>query len=154
LLDYNLVPLQPESSVIGEPVRSKSILLVDDDQYLLDTLARFMRRAGYEVAPFCQFDAAKTFLSQNTPDVLITDIRLGAFNGLQLIVALKERDPNATAIVLTGFDDAVMRAQAWSLGASYLVKPITFDEVLQTIDEGELDSAESVPGPSDRDEPA
>jgi FixJ family two-component response regulator len=55
------------------------------------------------------------------PDVLLVDVRLGAFNGLQL-VAMAER-PIPT-IVMTGHDDVALRAAAERMGAEFLVKPI------------------------------
>src|SRR5439155_23034991 len=76
---------------------------------------------------------AKTYLAANKPDVLISDVRLGAFNGLQLIVFAKLQHPEMIAIVLTGYDDPVLRAEAAHANALYLVKPVEADRLLEAI---------------------
>ena len=55
------------------------------------------------------------------PDLLIADSRLGSFNGLQLVL---RGQPSVPAIVVTGYDDAVLADNARTLGAAYFVKPI------------------------------
>jgi FixJ family two-component response regulator len=62
--------------------------------------------------------------------VLLVDVRLGAFNGLQL-VAMAER-PIPT-IVMTGHDDVALRAAAERMGAEFLVKPIPSDLLIATV---------------------
>ena len=66
--------------------------------------------------------------------MLISDVRLGAFNGLQLVVYAKLEHPDMIAIVLTGFDDPVLRTEAAHAGASYLVKPIESQRILDLVD--------------------
>ena len=112
---------------------SKRVLIVDDDQYLLQTLTRLLVRAGHQVVSCSQFEAARTFLSDETPDVVIADVRLGAFNGLQIIAFLKQEHPEVTAIVLTGYDDPVIADQAARIGATYLVKPVSAELLLDRI---------------------
>jgi two-component system response regulator YesN len=66
-------------------------------------------------------------------DVLITDVRLGAFNGLQLAVLARDQNPEIQLIVFSGFDDPVLRQEAERLGAVYLVKPVTSRQLLELI---------------------
>jgi DNA-binding response OmpR family regulator len=66
------------------------------------------------------------------PDLLILDVRLGAFNGLQLISTGRVGIP---AIVVTGFDDPVLRADASEFGASYIVKPVPPAALLELIEQ-------------------
>ena len=66
--------------------------------------------------------------------MLISDVRLGAFNGLQLVVFAKLQHPDMIAIVLTGFDDPVLRTEAAHAGALYLVKPIESQRLLDLVD--------------------
>ncbi len=67
-------------------------------------------------------------------DVLITDVRLGAFNGLQLVVRAKSISPDVVAVVLTGFDDHVLHQEAVGVGAHFLLKPIRVEQLLQLLD--------------------
>jgi DNA-binding NtrC family response regulator len=112
----------------------KHVLMVDDDEAVLDLFTGLLRQAGHEVTSFSRFENAKAYLHVAKPDVLISDVRLGAFNGIQLVVFAKLQNPEMIAIVLTGFDDPVLRTEAAHAGASYLVKPIDSARVLEIID--------------------
>jgi DNA-binding response OmpR family regulator len=97
------------------------VLIVDDDEVYLDGMKELLEEAGYEVFLASSFEDGRLKLRDRAPDLLIIDVRLGAFNGLQLISTGQVRIP---AIVVTGFDDNVLRADADGFGASYVVKPI------------------------------
>jgi len=97
------------------------VLIVDDDEVYLEGMKELLEEAGYEVFLASSFEEGRLELRDHTPDLLIIDVRLGAFNGLQLISTGQVRIP---AIVVTGFDDTVLRADAGGFGASYVVKPI------------------------------
>jgi DNA-binding NtrC family response regulator len=112
----------------------KHVLIVDDDEAVLDMFTGLLRLAGHEVTSFSRFESAKAYLSVAKPDVLISDVRLGAFNGLQLVVFAKLEHPEMIAIVLTGFDDPVLRTEAAHAGASYLVKPVDSERILELVD--------------------
>jgi DNA-binding response OmpR family regulator len=107
------------------------ILIVDDDQVYLAGMKELLEDAGYEVFLAGSFEDGKDVLRDRTPDLLIVDVRLGAFNGLQLLSTGQVHIP---AIVVTGFDDTVLRADANVFGASYLVKPISPAALLALID--------------------
>jgi ActR/RegA family two-component response regulator len=54
-----------------------------------------------------------------TPHAIVTDVRLGAFNGLHLVLLAKERAPATTAIVYSGREDCGLRQEAATSGATY-----------------------------------
>ena len=108
------------------------VLIVDDDEVYLEGMKELLEEAGYDVSLASSFDAGKFELREHAPDLLIIDVRLGAFNGLQLISTGQVRIP---AIVVTGFDDTVLRADAGGFGASYMVKPIMPSALLALIEE-------------------
>jgi two-component system, NtrC family, response regulator GlrR len=118
------------------------ILIVDDDQAYLAGMKELLEDAGYEVFLASNFEDGKLVLRDRRPDLLIVDVRLGAFNGLQLLSTGQVHIP---AIVVTGFDDTVLRADASVFGASYLVKPISPSALLALIDR-KLAVPESVEG--------
>ena len=97
------------------------ILIVEDDESTGMGLAELLEGEGYTVRVANRFEDAITILRTEPPDLLIADIRLGSFNGLQLV--LRGR-PSVPAIVITGYDDPVLAETARTLGATYLVKPI------------------------------
>ena len=113
------------------PRKSKlrQIIVVDDDQAVLETLANVLKAWGYETLPFGRFEDARAFLSQNTADVLIVDVRLGKYNGLQLIHLARQNHPQMVVVAMSGYDDPVLRAAATEAGAAYFVKPIEFSHL-------------------------
>ena len=110
-----------------------SLLLVDDDLALLNALSRFLTDAGYHVVPCNTFEDAKREISTFHPDIVITDVRLGAFNGLQLALLARDVRPDARLVVFSGFDDPVLKEEARRLGARYLVKPVSGHALLDEL---------------------
>jgi two-component system, response regulator YesN len=113
---------------------SQRVLIVDDEPGLLDAMETAFRRAGRNVVAARTFEEARSRLLAEDFHCLITDVRLGAFNGIQLAVIARNRSPKMGIIVFSGFDDAVLREEAAHLGASYLVKPVTAEHLLQLVD--------------------
>jgi DNA-binding NtrC family response regulator len=111
----------------------RKILLVDDDENMLRLIGGWVQGAGHEVVAFTQFTDAKNYLATSKPDVIIADVRLGAFNGLQLVIQAKLEHPDIKAVVLTGFYDAVLASEVSKLGAAYLVKPIRSEQLLEKL---------------------
>ena len=124
------------------------VLIVDDDEVYLDGMKELLEEAGYEVLLASSFDDGKHELREHSPDLLIIDVRLGAFNGLQLISTGEVRIP---AIVVTGFDDRVLRADAGGFGASYVVKPIAPAALLALIEKKLSSDDHSDPSSDDED---
>jgi DNA-binding NtrC family response regulator len=101
------------------------VLVVDDDESVLDVLEQALsERPGQQIVACRSFEEARRRLREQPFDVLLTDVRLGAFNGLQLAVLAKDVNPQTRVIVFSGFDDVVLRDEAEHLGATYIVKPV------------------------------
>jgi DNA-binding NtrC family response regulator len=101
---------------------SNTILVVDDDAGMRRFLSTVLKRAGYEVVATDGVKEGRTLLERVRPDLLIADVRIGDFNGLQLLIMSPRPIPT---VVLTGFPDPVIAAEARQLGASFVLKPIT-----------------------------
>ena len=106
------------------------VLIVDDDPGTREGLAELLESAGYETIAADGFEFARWVLNTEPPDLLITDIRLGEYNGLHLIITGLAAVP---AIVISGFTDPVLRSKAEELGATYLTKPLTASAVLELV---------------------
>jgi DNA-binding NtrC family response regulator len=111
----------------------QKVLIVDDDPALLEALERSFRDAGEDVVAHDSFEEARKTLRTTSFDALITDVRLGAFNGLQLAVMARDAHPEIRLIVFSGFDDPVLRSDAEHIGAVYLVKPVTSSQLLEIL---------------------
>jgi len=113
-----------------------SILLVDDETDLLDSINRVLKRAGY-----------KNVRSDNDPrttvaslekgesfDIAILDITMPHIKGTQLLEIIKIKSPNTECIMLTGLSDARIAADCVKNGAyAYLVKPVQGDDILNIV---------------------
>jgi DNA-binding NtrC family response regulator len=120
-------------AVATERLHSRRVVLVDDDEPLLKVLATGLEHAGCIVTAFDRFEDAKRYLANETPDILITDVRLGGSNGLHLVVMSKMKHPEMIAVVMTGFDDVVLKKDAEAVGAHYVVKPVLVADLVELI---------------------
>jgi DNA-binding NtrC family response regulator len=103
----------------------QTILLVEDDAPQRKTLRGFLEKRGYAVLEADSAAAAQALGETNAIDLLLTDLRLGGPDGIDLLKALREKHQDLQAIVLTAYgtvDDAVraMRAGAYD----FVSKPV------------------------------
>jgi adenylate cyclase len=99
------------------------VMVVDDDPAVLATLERLLISWGYRTLAIGSFEEARRALTVDPPQVLVTDVRLGQFNGLQLVHLVKQRRPGTLAVTVSGIDDPVLRTEAANAGAAYFLKP-------------------------------
>src|SRR5512135_1155263 len=111
----------------------RRIFVVDDDRQVLRYLTEMLQDAGYDTVACERFTDAKALLSTTRPDALLTDIRLGAYNGLQLAFYARDRHLGLPVVVLTGFEDPTLRDEANRSGATFLMKPVTRKTLLEAI---------------------
>lgn len=107
-----------------------SLLLVDDDKFVLDAMADYLRGLGYrtETANNCR-DAIQR-MREFPFEVVICDVNLPDQDGFQLLEWSKQNTPETSVILLTGFGTIESAVDAIRLGAfDYLTKPIICDEL-------------------------
>jgi CheY-like chemotaxis protein len=107
----------------------RQVLIVEDEQVTLSGWVELLDDAGYHVTGVSSYEAALEELAR-LPDLLITDVRLGVYNGLQLIVRGRMMNPDLQAIVVTGYADQVVVREALHLHAEHLEKPVDVDRLL------------------------
>jgi DNA-binding response OmpR family regulator len=98
------------------------ILIVEDDDATRTGYRELLSLAGHEVLAAATYEAGRRAAADEHPDLVLTDLRLGGYNGLQLLFLSPEPCPT---IIVTGFHDAVLEAEAHRAGAAYLVKPVS-----------------------------
>lgn len=113
--------------------RVQRVLIVDDESALLEAMKIAFEDSSRDIVACRTFEEARQRLLSEDFHVLITDVRLGAFNGLQLAVIAHDRNPRMKLVVFSGFDDPVLREEAAHLGASYVVKPVSAEQLLDLI---------------------
>lgn len=107
-----------------------TILLVEDDAATRKGLEALLTAAGYDVVGAADFNEGRHALVSSHPHLVLTDIRLGEFNGLQLLALSPTPIP---AIVVTGFADPVLEETARTFGAVFVLKPIVPSALLDLI---------------------
>ncbi len=102
-----------------------AILLVEDDASQRKMLTGFLRRSGHEVREAASAAQAEDVARQGPMDLMITDLRLGGPDGIELLVRLRRDHPDLQAIVATAYgtvEDAVRAMQAGAY--DFLLKPV------------------------------
>ena len=109
------------------------ILMVEDEEQVLNTNCRMLRRRGYDVRTAQTAAEACHQLEEQLPDLLILDIMLPDGNGLDICRRFREKTMNPV-LFLTGKSDIRDRVEGLQQGGDYyLTKPYNFDEFLAVI---------------------
>jgi two-component system response regulator AtoC len=113
---------------------AERILVVDDHADLLAFYAAILERAGYEVVQAESGAAAERIIHTSVIDVVITDLKMPAVGGLDIIRAAKDADPETSVILITGFPTVETAVEAMKLGAfDYLIKPFTEERLIAVV---------------------
>ena len=111
--------------------RATKILLVDDETGILDTLSILFRGEGYDVVSARSGREALEALPEQTPDIVLTDIRMPGTSGLEVLAKAHEVDPEIAVILMTAQASLQSAVRAVNEGAYYyLQKPFANDELL------------------------
>ena len=109
------------------------ILVVSNDGIGLAHTISALHAAGYQASGAASFEEAKLFLADASPDLVIADECLGAFNGLHIILRARAIRPEVSAIVTTPVKSRGLEADARSLNVEWMLKPRTPEEWLVPI---------------------
>ena len=112
----------------------RSLLIVEDDKSFLQRLARAMESRGFDVTTAESVSDGLLEIERTAPAFAVIDMRLGDGTGLDVISALKQRRPDARAIILTGYGNIATAVNAVKIGAvDYLAKPADADDVVAAL---------------------
>lgn len=109
----------------------KTILLVDDEDFLRERMVRAFADRGFNVleAPGC--DEGVRLIEQYRPAMAVVDLKMPGKSGLELIREAKKINPQMRIVVLTGYGSIATATEAVKLGALYyLPKPADVDDIL------------------------
>ena len=128
---------------------SYRLLVVDSDRARLSVVERALASTGNQVACVSNFEDAKERLLFAPPDLLVSAIRLGQYNGLHLVLRAHADHPEMPAIVMNEEADPVLEAEARNAGAVYVTTPVDEGSLVSLIDkllsERQLMQSEAVP---------
>src|SRR5580692_5113568 len=124
--------MQKQRAIQSDELHTKSVLIVEDDKRLMHCLTLAMEARGFEVMNAESVFNAIVQINLRAPEYAVVDLRLGDGCGLDVISALKERQPDAHAIILTGYGN--IATAAVKLGAvDYLTKPADMDDIISIL---------------------
>jgi two-component system, NtrC family, response regulator HydG len=120
-----------DSSDAEQPRRLGKILVVDDQRNMRTTLAMMLRGINYEVDEGADGVRGRDLGATGAYDVVITDLRMGDCDGMEVLRAIKEAQPMTEVIVMTAYGTIESAVEAMRTGAfDYIQKPFTEQELL------------------------
>jgi len=112
----------------------KPIWIVDDDRSIRWVLERALAKASLPCRAFAQAQDVLSALEAETPQVLVSDIRMPGVSGIGLLQTVKQRHPSLPVIIMTAFSDLDSAVSAFQGGAfEYLPKPFDVDKAVELI---------------------
>lgn len=118
--------------------RGMLILVTDDDPATRETFKDVLEAKGYKVSTVATGEEAIELSRERPSDILFMDMKLPALNGLETYLAIKEINPRAIAVIITGYYEEMkdLVDKALEKGAyTYLAKPLDMNKVLALIEE-------------------
>jgi DNA-binding NtrC family response regulator len=113
---------------------SAHLLVVDDDPVTIDLLKEVLSKEGYEVSTALSGEEAIAQGMDHLFDIIITDVRMGEKDGMEVLRFFKKNAPETTVILITAFGSIETAIEAIREGAyDYISKPFKLDEIKFTI---------------------
>jgi len=106
------------------------VLLVDDERSIRMTLGDALEEAGHQVRRCENVARGRDALNEISVDCVVTDLNLPDGSGIELLPLARERNPEASLLVITAHQSIDTAIQATKFGADYLIKPFLNEEVL------------------------
>jgi putative two-component system response regulator len=119
-----------------ETVRTRTtLLLVDDDHQVLETLLLLISAHGYRVIAADSASEALQRLDDRDVQVVLTDIRMPGMDGIELAGRIHERDPDLPVLIMTAYAELDVAVEALKGGVfDFIFKPFRTDQLIHAID--------------------
>jgi DNA-binding NtrC family response regulator len=106
------------------------ILVVDDEAIMRNLMLKILENEGYRVTLANCHDEAINLLEKQDFQLVLTDVKMPGTDGFELLQEIKNRWPQTTVIVMTGYGDASSVKEALGMGADeYITKPFKSHEI-------------------------
>lgn len=108
-----------------------TVLVVDDEASILDTLSSILEDEGYEVITAASGESGLEMFSKHTPDIVLLDVWMPDMDGIETLKNIRTKDKEVSIIMISGHSNIDTAVQAIKLGAyDFLEKPLSLDKVL------------------------
>jgi DNA-binding NtrC family response regulator len=116
-------------------MKRASLLLVDDDKHILESMAGWLREQEYVVDTAASVPAALSILEKKRYEIVLTDIRLEEGDGFDILTWCRKNRPDTTVILLTGYGSVETAVEAIRAGAfDLLTKPLIDEELTLSLE--------------------
>jgi two-component system response regulator AtoC len=114
-----------------------SILIVDDDEVMQQTLSDVLKKRGYEIFLVGSGNGALSVIKKNVIDLVLLDMRLPDVDGIEVLKKIKELDTEILVIMMTAYSDVQTAVSSMKSGAyHYINKPFELEELKLLIEKG------------------
>lgn len=111
-----------------------SVLIVDDEPSILQSLSGLLADEGFEVLTASNGYEALKVISSNSPDLVLLDIWMPGIDGIETLKEIKKNNPYIQVIIITGHGTIETAVEATKLGAfGFIEKPLSIDRVIVSI---------------------
>jgi DNA-binding NtrC family response regulator len=111
------------------------VLLVDDEELYVESLAKVLRKRGMEVSTARDGQSAISFLKDQEADVIVMDLRMPGMDGIATLAEIRRHDTLTPVLLLTGHIDLERVTQALKGGvAEILLKPCPVDTLVTAVE--------------------
>jgi DNA-binding NtrC family response regulator len=115
-------------------MKPASLLLIDDDRHILQSMAEWLREIGYRVDTGTSVAEAKAAVDRRGFDLVLVDVRLTDGDGFDVLAHSRQKQPDTPVVLITGYGSVETAVEAIRAGAfDFLTKPIIDEELEMSI---------------------
>jgi DNA-binding response OmpR family regulator len=122
--------------MLWEELVSKSVLIIEDEPFILEALSFLLEREGYALSSFSDGEGCVDYIKKINPDLIILDMMLPNISGMQILENLRSSQEfqSLPVLMLTAKGQRRDRQAAENAGASlFMTKPFSNDEIIANV---------------------
>jgi putative two-component system response regulator len=117
--------------------KATTVLVVDDDRYVLESVVALLTQFGYSVLPCHNGEEALQKIQCNDFDAILTDIKMPVMSGIELLEIIHNLNPDIPVIMMTAYAELDIAVEAIKKGAfDFIIKPYKPAYLLHSIEKG------------------
>ncbi|MDH4028236.1 MAG: response regulator [Nitrospirota bacterium] len=112
------------------------LMIIDDEPIVGKRLKRLLEKDGFNVETFTRGSLATEELAKDRYDIVITDLKMGKVDGMQILETALTANPDVKVIIISGFSKVEIFNEAFRKGAfAFIIKPFKIDELKKILSE-------------------